>query len=187
MALVKSGDLLTSVGRKACISADQLVILGLKLHLSTRNLAESLWINIWSDQKLSGCAWTLMVARLSMSINNQPRNSHYQLFQCSHILVFMLVIFTASTLTGVIITPVQMEYARLTRQPRKIFSSYATLKMPLASSLVPKTASNWTDVRWKNPLVQASTIANYGRKKSGFSPQWAVQASARSSGNYEDS
>ena len=51
----------------------------------------------------------------------------------------MLVIITASTLTGTIITPTQMENAWLTEQPRDIFPFCKTLKMLLASSLVAGT------------------------------------------------
>ena len=101
-------------------------------------LAGPLWINPWRGRRLSGCVLTVMVARLSLSTNHKPRNSHQQPFQCFHIIVFTQVILTASTLTGVIITNPDGK-CWLTGQPWKSFSSFITLKMPLAPSLVTGT------------------------------------------------
>ena len=97
------------------------------------------WINSQRDQQLSGCVSRSMVARLSNSTNHQPRNSHYQPFQCFHTPVFMQVILIARTATGITITPAQMENAWLTGQSREIFPSCITLKMPLESTLVAGT------------------------------------------------
>ena len=41
---------------------------------------KTLEVNPCRDQQLSGCVWTLMVARLSMSTNHQPHNSDKQPF-----------------------------------------------------------------------------------------------------------
>ena len=98
-----------------CTNGDQLVISHFTLagwvssrerflRLSKRNLAGPLWINHQRNQQLSGCVWTLILARLSMSTNHQPCNLDKQPLQCSHT-VFKQVILTVNTLTGAVIAP----------------------------------------------------------------------------------
>ena len=77
-------------------NADQLVIPHFTLAglLSSKKLGLAAFVSekLRNDQQLSGCVWTLMVARLSASTNLQPRDWYQQPFQCSHTLVSMLVL-----------------------------------------------------------------------------------------------
>ena len=101
-----------------CTNAGQIVILHFTLAgwVSSRKYGLAMFFHkelSWTlvDRSAIEWLWILIAAGLSTSTNHQPCNSHSQLFHCCHTPIFLQVILTASTLTGTIVAPIQMENA----------------------------------------------------------------------------